>query len=72
MLLFAVFCVLTDYKMDEHKRVIQECVNKVAGSKNFSVISKDKYDKVVTHLVKVLRVTLSFVCGLRRKDVTGG
>ena len=36
--------------MDEHKRVIQECVNKVAGSKNSSVIEKDKYDKVVTYL----------------------
>ena len=36
--------------MDKHKHVKQECVNKVAGSKNSSVIEKDKYDKVVTYL----------------------
>ena len=38
--------------MDEHKRLIQEYVNKVACSKNSKVLSKDKYDKIVNHLIE--------------------
>ena len=36
--------------MDEHHRVVQECVTKLSSVNNSKVLSKEKYDQIVSQL----------------------
>ena len=36
--------------MDEHHRVVQECVTQLSSVNNSKVLSKDKYDQIVSQL----------------------